>query len=54
MQMFGHVVVAILQDVAFGEFNHQLLYRMGAEPVVMQIAQQFAVGEMAGGDVNAM
>jgi hypothetical protein len=29
MQMFGHVVVAILQYVAFGEFDHQLLHRDG-------------------------
>ena len=53
MKMLGHMVVAILKYVAFGELHHQLLYRMGAEPVVMQIAQQFAVGEMAGGDVDA-
>ena len=53
MEMFGHMVIAILEHVAFGEFNHQLLYRMGAKPVVMQIAQQFAIREMASGDVNA-
>ena len=53
MKMLGHMVVAILQYVTFGELNDQLLYGMGAKPVVMQIAQQLAVGKMAGGDVNA-
>ena len=51
MKMLGHMVVAILQDVTLGELNDQLLNGMGAKPVVMQIAQQLAVGEMAGGDV---
>jgi hypothetical protein len=52
MQMFRHVVIAILQYVPLGEFDHQLLHRVGAEPEFMQIAQQFAVGKMAGGDIN--
>jgi hypothetical protein len=45
MQMFGHVLVAILQDIAFGELDHQLLYRIHAEPVIVQVMQQFAVGK---------
>ncbi len=52
MQMFGHVLVAILQDIAFGEFNHQLLYRIDAKPVIVQVMQQQTVGESDGSDIN--
>ncbi len=40
VQIFGHVLVAILQDIAFGQLDHQLLYRVHAEPVIMQVMQQ--------------
>ncbi len=46
------MLVAILQDIAFGQLDHQLLYRVHAEPVIMQVMQQEAVGEVAGSDVN--
>ncbi len=52
MQMFGHVLVAILQDIAFGEFNHQLLYRIDAKPVIVQVMQQQTVGKVTGSDIN--
>lgn len=52
MQMFRHVVIAVLKHVPLGEFNHQLLHRVGAEPEFMQIAQQFTLGKMASGDIN--
>jgi hypothetical protein len=54
MQMFGHVLVAILQDIAFGELDHQLLHRIHAEPVIVQVAQQEPLAKWRAATLIAM
>lgn len=52
MQVLCHVMIAFTQDIAFGQLDHQLLYRISAEPIGVQIAQQLAVAEMTRRHVN--
>lgn len=52
MQVLRHVMIAFTQDITFGQLDHQLLYRISAEPIGVQIAQQLAVAEMTRRHVN--
>lgn len=50
--MFGYMLVVILQDIVFGQFDYQLLYWIYVELVIVQVVQQEFVSEMVCGDID--